>query len=261
MARYQLLRPSPVTVFPRRVRRQASATSSMLVPTASGAPKEEEEEEEGPESPDSPESSPSIAGEDSDSDDSDSDDEKEPASPASPAGNSTIPAASQAATPGNPKSISLPVSSTNRPSATLSATAKSQVSLMPVSTVPTSAVPSLAIQSSSGRSAFTLSFSSRGNVGAVPQATEIPSLTTSTRSAATSTLAPDFSSRLARPTNPDATAATGVPPVPAQSESAGQNEGPQRSSPGHEHTIITKGGAAAAITLSILGKHLIYHYP
>jgi hypothetical protein len=247
-----------VTVFPRHVRRQASATSSMLAPTASGAPKKKEKQEEGPESPDSPESSPSVAGEDSDSDDSDSDDEKEPASPA---GNSTIPAASQAATPGNPKSISLPSSSTNRPSATLSAPARSQVSLMPVSSGATSAVPSLAIQSSSGRSAFTVSFSSRGNVGAVPQVTETPSLTTSTRSAATSTLAPNFSSRLARPTNPDATAATGVPPAPAQSESAGQNEAPQRSSPGHEHTIITKGGAAAAITLSILGKHLIYHYP
>jgi hypothetical protein len=258
MARYQLRRPSPVTVFPRRVRREAATTSTMLVPTASGAPEEEEEEEEGPESPDSPESSPSIAGADSDSDDSDSEDEKEPPSPA---GNSTVPAASQAATPGNPMPISLPASSVNRPSATLSAPAGPQVSSIPGSSRIASVAPSVVAQSSSDRPAFTLSFSSRGNLGAVPQVTETPSLTTTTRSAATSTLAPNFSSRLARPTNPDAPSATVLPPVPAQSESAGQNESPQRSSPHHENTIITKGGAAAAITLSILGKHPIPNPP
>jgi hypothetical protein len=67
MARYQLRRPSPVKVFPRRVRRQ--------IATVTPAP--EEEEEEGPESPDSPESSPSTVGEQSESEDSDSDDEEE----------------------------------------------------------------------------------------------------------------------------------------------------------------------------------------
>jgi hypothetical protein len=60
-----------------------------------------------------------------------------------------------------------------------------------------------------------------------------------------------------RPANPATVAA--VPTdnqasPPAQSENAGQNEGPQKSSPQEQRTMITKGGAAAAITLSIIGK-------
>jgi hypothetical protein len=242
-----------VTVFPRRVHRRSTTTSTLLAPAASGTP--EEEEEKGPKSPDSPKSSPSVAGASSDSEDSDSEDEEEPRSPA---GNSTIPAASQAAASGNPMPISLPSSSVNRASATLGAPPGSQVSSMPSNTKDTSATPSVATQSPSTRPAFTVSFSSRGNLGAVPQVTETPSLTTTTRSAATSILPPNFSSRLARPTNPDATT---VLPVPAQSGSAGQKESPQESSPHHENTIITKGGAAAAITLSILGKHPTFHLP
>ncbi|KAE8845719.1 hypothetical protein PTNB73_01699 [Pyrenophora teres f. teres] len=65
MARYQLRRPSPVTIFPRRVRRDVAAISSSV------AMKEEE-----PESPGSPLSSPSSAGSQSSDSESDSDDEE-----------------------------------------------------------------------------------------------------------------------------------------------------------------------------------------
>ncbi|KAI2481686.1 hypothetical protein Ptr902_07481 [Pyrenophora tritici-repentis] len=65
MAHYQLRRPSPVTIFPRRVRRQAAATSSSAAM-----------EEEEPESPGSPLSSPSSAGSQSSDSESDSDDEE-----------------------------------------------------------------------------------------------------------------------------------------------------------------------------------------
>jgi hypothetical protein len=71
MARYQLRRPSPVKVFPTRVRRQDSVASTMPVAEA---------EEEGPESPDSPFSSPSTVGGTSEGEDSESEDEEEPLS-------------------------------------------------------------------------------------------------------------------------------------------------------------------------------------
>lgn len=82
MARYQLLRPAPVKIYPRRFRRQAPAPSG---PPAAGAEEEGEEEdevEEGPESPDSPGSSSDEGGVLS-SDESDSESEEdEPPSPA-----------------------------------------------------------------------------------------------------------------------------------------------------------------------------------
>jgi hypothetical protein len=241
-----------VTVFPRRVRRQNPTTSTVAAP---------EEEEEGPESPDSPSSSPSTVGASSESEDSDSDDDEPP----SPAGNSTLPAASQASASGGSMPISLPASSaTNRPSATLSASTTLQVSSIPGSsklTSAASAASAVVSRTSSANAAFTASFSSQGNLAAVPQVTDTASFTTTTRPATTSKVEQSFSSRLARPENSQITSASIAPAIPVQSESAGQTESPQKSSPSHEKTLITKGGAAAAITLSVIGKSQLCHLP
>ncbi|KAG9195317.1 hypothetical protein G6011_00438 [Alternaria panax] len=72
MARYQLRRPSPVKVLPKRIRQVNPVAST--IPAA--GPKEE-----GPESSDSPFSSPSTIGDISESEDSESEDEAEPPSP------------------------------------------------------------------------------------------------------------------------------------------------------------------------------------
>lgn len=214
MARYQLRRPAPVKIVPRRSRRQATSASSAPAPGATEAPEAEEEEEEadeGLESPDSPESSPSTAGMASESDDSESDDDEEPEEPQSPE------AGEQAVSSGQP--------------------------MLPSSGAPTS-IPAPSTTAAPGglsgaRPGLMVSFSSQGNFAAAPQITASPSMTTTTRPANAATVA-------AAPTNNQAS-------PPAQSENAGQNEGPQRSSPQEERTMITKGGAAAAITLSIIG--------
>lgn len=76
MARYQLRRPTPVSIFPRHSRRQDGAVTTMPLP------ERQKEEDEGPESPDSPFSSPStVGGGSSSSEDSESDDDEEPPSP------------------------------------------------------------------------------------------------------------------------------------------------------------------------------------
>lgn len=191
MARYQLRRPSPVKVFPRRVRRQDPGV----------IPSPEEEEEEGPESPDSPFSSPSTIGALSESEDSESEDEGE--EPASPVGGG------QGSNETEPASPSLPIESQN---------------------------PSFEFSHVSHASTFTAASQVTG--GASVTGVAQPSITSTS----------DFSSHLARPSEPTA---TGSPLTPAESETAGQ---PQRSSPQEERSMITKGAAAAAITLSVLGK-------
>jgi len=182
MARYQLRRPSPVVILPRRVRRQApAATPQPEVDGEEPEDEEGEEEYEGPESPDSPMSSPSTVGEISESEDSDSDeDEDEPPSPAENA--------SEQATNGTD-----------------------------------SALPSLTIFSSSA-----------GNLAALPQITGTASLDFTSRPRSTPTAAPT------------------LPAIPAQSETAGQSDNPSQSR-SQEKTLLTKGAAAAAITLSVLG--------
>jgi hypothetical protein len=256
MARYQLLRPSPVKVIPRRVRRQDPATSAIAAPNASEQPEaeEEKEEEEGPESPDSPSSSPSTVGAASESEDSDSDseDEKEPPSPAE---SSTLAPISQTPASEKPASSSLPAASgVTRPGAISSAPGGLQASPISGSANIISSKPSVASQTPSPKPAITLSFSSQGNLAAAPQVTDVVSSSITIQPTTTTTPVQDFSTRLARPSNPQTTSVASPPPVPAQSESAGQSEPPQRSSPQHEKTLITKGGVAAAITLSIIGK-------
>jgi hypothetical protein len=188
MARYQLRRPSPVKVFPRRVRRQV-----LTETPAPEAPEEEEEEEEGPESPDSPESSQSTVGEQSESEDSDSDDDEEEEEPPSPV-------------------LEQAYNGTQ------------------------SELPSLAMLST------------------VPRITGATTLITSVRPAITATESSDISSRI-RPSNPAATSSADVLPVPAQSDTVGPHERPQMPSP-QVDTMITNGGIAAAISLSILGDDL-----
>ncbi|KAH7385437.1 hypothetical protein DE146DRAFT_205790 [Phaeosphaeria sp. MPI-PUGE-AT-0046c] len=268
MARYQLRRPSPVKIVPKRIRRQIAVASSAPVPATTEQPEaeepeaeepeaeepeggeaaEEEEEEEGPESPDSPDSS----GSESSESESDSEDENEPPSPAE----SGAPLTEQALLP--QPSGSNGTSITSAATSTVSQTGSAQP-------------PS-----------FTVSFSSRGNLGAAPQVTvpassaDPASSTFITRPSAASSLTERlFVSSSFQPNAPtpaisssgsttvpavqltsmggSSTASADVPPVPAQSETTGPDAAPQRSTPQEEKTMISKGGVAAAITLSIIG--------
>jgi hypothetical protein len=109
----------------------------------------------------------------------------------------------------------------------------------------TSAVQSGASQILAGP-AFTISFSSPGNFAAAPQVTGSSAL--ATRPVATTSAA-----------NPKPSDSNSSGAGLAQPETTGQDPGPQRSSPQEEKTMITKGGAAAAITLSIIGMSHLYH--
>jgi hypothetical protein len=261
MARYQLRRPLPVKVIPRRVRRQATSAISATAPATSEQPEaeepeeegNEEEEEEGPESPDSPLSSPSTVGASSESEDSESDDDEEPPSPVE---SGAPPPNEQAPSPGPSW---LPTASSGNSSAAISPVSTSSV-LLSLTSVP----PSVASQTRSVQPAFTVSFSSQGNVAAGPQVpgTTFSSTTTqpaSTRPSATNGIpptntSPGTQSSISKTLNVQTASSTASPPGSAQSETDGQNLAPQRSSPQEERTMITKGGAAAAITLSIIGK-------
>jgi hypothetical protein len=265
MARYQLRRPTPVKIVPRRVRRQATTASSASAAAASEMPEAEEpeEEEEGPESPDSPESSPSTVGAGSESEDSDSDDDEPP----SPIESSAPPTASQAAISGQPMLPSMPASSAvSMPIAISSAAASMPASSGPARPNTTVAASSAPSQMPVAQPAFTASFSSQGNAAAAPpQGTATSSMTTTTRSPSTTPLVPSVVPSLSvNPPNLSSSVTSpspNVPLAPAQSETAGQTEVPQRSSP-HEHpTMITKGGVAAAVTLSIIGKNITPFMP
>jgi hypothetical protein len=245
------------------------------------AGEEEEEEDEGPESPDSPESSPSTAGAGSSSDDSDSSDDEDEEEKKEEAKAQPSPAASGSVSAPSSTQPALP---TNRPGASSSA---------PVPSLGNNSTTSAAARVSSrqpvAQPVFTLSFSSQGNAAAAPQITQITvtsrgnfaavpqitetslslqgsaaasqitqtsSPTTSTPSSSTPTTTQDASA------DSETTAAAAVPPNPARPEGAGQDSSPQRSSPQEERTMITKGGAAAAITLSIIGmlSFVLYIY-
>jgi hypothetical protein len=228
MARLQLQRPSPVTVFPTRVRRQT--------PVASMVPGDEEMEE--PESPDSIMSSPSTVGGDSESEDSESEDEEDShrTVKSAPSIKSSSPATVAAA------------------SSTMSAGAPSQI----LSSTPASKVSDIFASMPLPKPSPTQPPSSKGTIAAVPQSNNTgPATTASTQQAPTTTVLAVFSSKIARP-DPAASSAVASPSrVPAPSalpETAGEQDPPRRSFPQDEHhALVSKGGIAAAITLSILG--------
>ncbi|KAH8723659.1 hypothetical protein GQ44DRAFT_760896 [Phaeosphaeriaceae sp. PMI808] len=232
MARYQLRRPSPVKVFPKRTRRQAAA------PATSSAPAEaEEEEDEGPESPDSPFSSPSTVGGSSDDDsdsDSDSDEAPSPVESSAPAGETSV---SQPSSPSisATSSSAFTLAPTSSPSGNIPVALESTSQPTPASRGPTQVLgpdPTPSSQTRPSNPAFTRSVTSQGNVAVAPQITGSAFRTVTTQPATTATI-PNESS--------------------AQSEMAGERDPPQKSSAQEEKTLITRGGAAAAITLSILG--------
>ncbi|KAH7071972.1 hypothetical protein BKA63DRAFT_567899 [Paraphoma chrysanthemicola] len=263
MARYQRLRPAPVQIFPRRVRRQD--------PAASIAPEiPEAEEAEGPESPDSPGSSPGVVGAASEGDESESEDEV--GEPPSPVESGAVAPSQPAPVPAQPAQSSIPASSrpVSPPAASRLVPALPSLSNPTGSAITSSSSATVPSETPSPpASPVFISFSSQGNLAAVPQITETPSPTTSTRPALTTTALSGFSSRVAQVSKPDETPSPTSPSfptstsslpsssssslLPAQSEFAGQEEPPRRSRPQEERTLITKGAAAAAITLSVLG--------
>lgn len=180
----------------------------------------EEEEEEGPESPDSLASSPSTVGATSESEDSESEDEEEEEGPPSPTVNEALSPPQQAA------------------NATL---------------------PSLTLLSSQG-----------GSLAALPQVTSISSSIATSQPAITPTVAPSISSRLEISSSGAPTPAAPAPVAPTSSQSPATTAQPDmeesetslplQSKPQDERTLITKGAAAAAITLSVLGNS-ITSYP
>jgi hypothetical protein len=259
--------------------------SSAPAPMASAMspaeePEKEKEEDEGPESPDSPASSVGGDSSDSDSDSSDEEEEhdekkkkkkeekerkkKEMEAP-SPAASGAVPTSTQPALP------AAPVQSSPNGSGAISSTPASQQASPSLGNAPTtSAAMSVASQKPAAQPVFTLSFSSHGNAAAAPQITQIPISSQGNDTAAPQTTQISTTTLSTRPTstpatvqkssaNPRPTAAAAIPPGPAKSEAAGQDAVPQRSSPQEERTMITKGGAAAAITLSIIGMAPFHH--
>lgn len=218
MARYQLRRPSPVKIFPRRVRRDDPIASTM--PVAAG------EEEEGPESPDSPFSSPSTVGGDiSESEDSESEDEEEPPSPVQSGATAT---------------------STGRPVQTLGPDPTAAPS-MPTSSresdATTTSVPS-----------FTFGGPSGGNNAAQPQITGETTLSTAVRPTITSTIVKEVmpTGNPERSSMPPI-ALTPPPQNTAEPELDG-NAGPQRLPQREQEPIMTKEAMTAAIVLGVLGQ-------
>lgn len=296
MARYQLRRPSPVKVYPKRLRRQTAAVSEGELKEAEGEAKEaegeeeeiegeeekaegEKEEDEGPESPDSPGSSSSESSDGESDSDSDSDDEP-PSPPAqeaakpSQSGASSLPApsgttASVAASSAFTLAPSAPATG-NVPIALESTTQSTPVSRGPTQVLGPDATSTPVSQAQSSKAAFTRSISSQGNLAAAPQVTETTSQVagassqatrtasqiTTTSSTLSTTVVPIVSSSLATSVLPSSALPSEPPAAPAQSETAGERDSPQRSAPQEEKTLITKGAAAAAITLSILGRFL-----
>lgn len=219
MARYQLLRPSPVRVIPRRVRRQDAMVTTMPVTGAVEEEEEVEEVEEGPESPDSPFSSPSTIGGQSESEDSDSDNDEEPPSP-------------------------VESGTSNRPVQTLGpdpATAP---------TLPTSTAES----NSSTTSVPTFTITSQKNDPFLPLITGT-TLATITRPATTSFTVDVTQSDRQKQSSPTASVpAPPPPPLPtAESELSGESDVPQRLPQREQEPIMTKEAMVAAIILGVLG--------
>ncbi|KAH9870998.1 hypothetical protein J1614_006572 [Plenodomus biglobosus] len=236
MAHYQLLRPTPVTVYPRRFRRQAPAPSGT--PAASGVPvvggeeeEEEEEVEEGPESPDSPGSS-SDEGGVSSGDESDSESEED--GPPSPAESGVTGSQSTGAAP-------TPISGPPQAPA-LGSSITSNSAALPVNTIASDNGPGTLPTIIPSLPAFTLVLTSQGNNAALPQITGLPSGTGRTQIAIIS------SSSAATQAS---TAVGGIPAGPAQSDTRG--EAPQKSAQQQDGPIISRTAAVAATVLGVLG--------
>ncbi|KAF2849497.1 hypothetical protein T440DRAFT_508659 [Plenodomus tracheiphilus IPT5] len=244
MARYQLLRPAPVKVYPRRFRRQAPAASGP--PTVGEEVEEEEEEEieEGPESPDSPGSS-SDEGGVSSSDDSDSESEGEelpsPAESGAATGSQSIGAAPTAIS-GSPSTQMSTATASQVPGVGNSVVSKSAASPSNTALVSNNG-PSTLSTTTSSRPAFTQVLTSQGNNAALPQITDVPSSTRRTQIAIinSSTTVPQPSTSL-----------SGLPLGPAQSDTQ-NGDSPQRSSQQQDAPIMTRTAAVAATVLGVLG--------
>lgn len=228
MAHYQLLRPTPVTVYPRRFRRQAPAPSGT--PAASGVPavggeeeeeEEEEEVEEGPESPDSPGSSSDEGGVTS-GDESDSESEED-----------GLPSPAESGVTGSQSIGAAPTAISGSPTAQSSTVGAPQAPALGGSITSNSAAPPVnTIASDNGP----------GNNAALPQITGIPSGTRRTQIAIIS------SSSAATQVS---TAVGGIPAGPAQSDTRG--EAPQKSAQQRDGPIISRTAAVAATVLGVLG--------
>lgn len=223
MARYQLRRPTPVRVYTRRVRRQASTAvaDGQEVVEEEG---EEENEEEGEgeelegglESPDSIASS-SDEGGMSSSDDSDSEDEEE--EPHLPTNGGAAPMSGWTA-------IQMPTTQGN----------------INVAITRNAAAPSTLSTIITARPVITQVPNSQGNNGALPQMTNMPF---STQKAVVSQSPGTFQA---------GTSLDGMPSGPAQSETRA-SESPQRSTQQQDAPIMTESAAIAATVLGVLGMY------
>lgn len=232
MARYQLRRPSPVKVFPKRIR--------QVDPVASTMPAAEAEEEEGPESPDSPFSSPSTVGDISESEDSESEDEAEPPSPVE----SGATAASTA---------TLDATSTLSATSTVGATSAAGATSTAAISMPTSLSENKS--SATAVPSFTFGRPSSGKDAPQPQITG-STLSTAVRPTITSTIIKEV-----RPTDPpelsSAIASVSLAPPPvntAEPELSGESSVPQRLPQREQEPIMTKDAMIAAIVLGVLGS-------
>ncbi|KAL5114062.1 hypothetical protein ACEQ8H_008039 [Pleosporales sp. CAS-2024a] len=278
MVRYQLIRPTPLAIVARRVRRDATDTSSVPAPGASAKPEHKDEDgAKSPKSPDSPKKT-SAVGADSDGD-SDSEDER------------NAPKKTKALRPPEQTTSSsqtvLPPATTSVAQVSSSAVASeppsvetSQVQATP-SAAPSTSTTAVVSQTSKAQPASTAAFSSQGNLAAGPQITSSSAPLATTQPSSSSAASSSAASSSARATS--ASSAALVPPVipssviavkpssrplsstlvpipsssiaqpviPVQSEKA--TPAPQRTKPHEQKTMITKGGVAAAITLSVIG--------
>ncbi|KAL1795659.1 hypothetical protein ACET3X_005883 [Alternaria dauci] len=213
MARYQLRRPSPVKVFPKRIR--------QIDPVASTMPATGAEEEEGPESPDSLFSSPSTVGDISESEDSESEDEAEAPPPvengATAASTATLDPTSAAAT-------SMPTSVSERDS---SATT----------------VPSLNLgRPSSGKDAPQPQIT-----GSTLSTAVRPTITSTIIEEVRPTDPPELSSVMA------SISVAPPPTNTAEPELSGESSAPQRLPQREQEPTMTKDAMIAAIVLGVLG--------
>lgn len=230
MPAYQVRRPTPVKIFPRRVRRQVE--TEVVVPV------EEEEEDSGPESPDSPLSSPDVAGVLSDDEDSDTEDDQEQVQAPSAAPTDTVAAAPSTTIEEGQSTTSttvLPASSVDDSPATTSADAA----------LPTSDVVLPA-------PAFSGALTSQNNNAVQPIVTQTDLATAIQPTETTAGIAQPSDSGSSEQDTSIPSQST-FPPTPAESESSSTTSSPQQTTPQPEQPIMTKGAAIAAAVLGVTG--------
>ncbi|KZM28756.1 uncharacterized protein EKO05_0000895 [Ascochyta rabiei] len=246
MSRYQFRRLSPIQVPATRSKRQEAGLGAVG-PGSEG---------EGLESPDSPDSSPSTTGAPSgDKSGSDDDDGALPSPKESVTSIITMPNLSTSKA--SSSSTSLPSTSSSGPASTISS--RQSVTSIPssTSTLRSNSSPSFApTPTSQGIGAIS-------PPGAYPTSvlivtSTILSSTTLPTSSASSTFiysskTQGFSGKVARPTQPLTATISLLPPSPPDftGSPAEDNDSPIRKRP--EHTLMSKGAEAAAVTLSIIG--------